>query len=102
MKFLKSNRGFSLVEVLLASALLSLFLTAFVGAFIYGQESTALAGARVRATFLAEEGLEAARSLRDSDFANLTDGDHGLAISGNQWSFSGASGGAGAGTAGAD
>jgi prepilin-type N-terminal cleavage/methylation domain-containing protein len=89
MKNLKSTSGFSLIEVLLAVALFGLILTGFVGAFIYGQQSTALAGARSRAVFLAEEGLEAVRNIRDEDFVNLIDGTYGLAISGNQWNFSG-------------
>lgn len=83
--------GFSLVEVMLASSLFVLLVTALVGAWLYGQESTMLAGNRARAVMLAEEGLEAARNIRDADFANLTNGTHGLAISGNQWILSGSS-----------
>ena len=45
----------------------------------------------LQATFLAQEGLEAARSIRDKDFDDLTDGTHGLALSNNQWIFSGIS-----------
>ncbi|MEK7518965.1 MAG: hypothetical protein AAB549_03520, partial [Patescibacteria group bacterium] len=81
--------GFSVVEVLLASSIFSLLVTALVGAFIYGQESSALAGARARAGMLADEGLEASRSIRDGTFANLVDGSHGLALSGGVWAYSG-------------
>ena len=84
-------KGFSVVEVLLAGAVLGLLATAFGGAIIYGQEGAALSGARARAQNLAEEGLEAARNIRDSGYTNLTDGTYGLAISGGQWTFSGAS-----------
>ncbi len=86
---LSSSKGFSTIEALLASSILILIVTAFMGAFIYGSQSTALAGERARATFLAEEGLEASRAIRDSGFANLSNGTKGLAISGNQWTFSG-------------
>jgi len=65
--------------------------TSLVGAYLYGEESTALAGNRARATLLAEEGLETARNIRDENFSNLSHGSNGLAISGNQWVFSGAS-----------
>lgn len=85
------KRGFSLVEVLLAGSLFSLLVTAIVGAILFGQESTATAGARGRAVALAEEGLEATRNIRDDDYAVLTSGSKGLAISANQWVFSGAS-----------
>lgn len=85
------QRGFSLVEVILASAVFVLLITALVGAYLYGQESTALAGNRARATMLAEEGLEAVRNIRDAGFSNLTDGTHGLAVVGNQWALFGTS-----------
>ena len=88
---LLTQQGFSLVEVILATSVFALLVTALVGAFLYGQEATALAGNRARAIMLAEEGLEATRNIRDASFANLTDGNHGLSTSGNQWSFSGTS-----------
>ena len=85
------TKAFSLVEVLLSGAVFALLVTALVGAYLYGEESTALAGNRARAVFLAEEGLEAVRNIRDADFANLSNGTYGLAVSGGQWSFSGSS-----------
>lgn len=81
--------GFSLVEVILSGAIFALLATTFVGAYLYGQESAMLAGNRTRAVFLAEEGLEAVRNIRDESYANLSDGTYGLALSGNQWIFSG-------------
>ena len=83
--------GFSLVEVILASSIFILLVTALVGAYLYGEESTMRAGNRARAVLLAEEGLEAARNLRDADFTNLSDGVHGLATLSNEWIFSGSS-----------
>ncbi len=87
----RDSRGFNLVEAVLASAVFALLVSAFSGAVITSQEGAAAAGARARANFLAEEGLEATRYLRDASFANLTDGAHGLALVNNQWVFSGAS-----------
>lgn len=86
---LKANKGFSLIEVLLASSIFALFVTVFVGAWLYGQESAMFASNRNRATILAEEGLEVTRNIRDAGFSNLADGTHGLIISNNQWNFSG-------------
>ena len=88
---IKTQAGFSLVEVILATAVFGLLVTALVGAYLYGQEATALAGSRARAVMLAEEGLEATRNIRDAGFSNLTDGTYGLSTSGNQWGFSGSS-----------
>src|SRR3989338_11430647 len=86
-----NSKGFSIVEVLLSSSIIILIVTVFMWAFFYGSESTAIAGQRARAIFLAEEGLEASRNIRDENFSNLTDGIKGLAISSNQWAFSGTS-----------
>lgn len=88
---MQANKGFSLVEVLLSIVLLALLAGTFVSSLIYGQESERMAGDRARAVFLAEEGMEVVRSMRDENFSNLTAGAHGLAISGNQWIFSGSS-----------
>ena len=85
----KNTEGFSLVEVILASAIFALLTTALVGAYLYGEEAAMLAGNRARAVFLAEEGLEAVRNIRDALYGNLVDGTFGLATAGNQWIFSG-------------
>jgi len=83
--------GFSLVEIILAVGIIAVVVSVYVGALVFGQESTALAGQRARAVLLAEEGLEAAHNMRDEAFTNLSAGTHGLAVSGNQWIFSGTS-----------
>lgn len=84
-----SRNGSLLVETMLAGALLALVVLAVLSAFVYGEEGARAAGDYNRATFLADEGLEAVRNMRDGSFANLTDGFHGLAISGGIWTFSG-------------
>ena len=84
-----ATRGFLVVEVLLASSLLVIAITAFVGAIIYGQESTSVAGGITRASFLAQQGIEAVRNIRDESFGNLADGSYGLLVSNNQWILSG-------------
>lgn len=86
-----THHGFSLVEVILATSLFALLVTIFIGAYLYGQESTALAGNRARAVMLASEGIEAVRNIRDENFTNLVDGTYGLAVSGGQLVLSGSS-----------
>ncbi|MEY4744551.1 MAG: hypothetical protein RL272_496 [Candidatus Parcubacteria bacterium] len=83
------GKGYSLIEAVLAGALFALVATIFIGAIAYGNESAALAGQRARAAFIADEGLEIVRNMRDEDFANLVDGTYGLALTGDQWTFSG-------------
>ena len=78
-----------MVEVLLAVSVFALLVTALVGAYLYGEEATALAGNRARAVLLAEEALEAARNIRDAAFINLTNGTFGFATTSNQWNLNG-------------
>ncbi len=83
--------GFSLVEVILANAIFALLLVGLVGIYLYGEESSMLAGNRNRATLLAEEGIEAVKNIADNAFANLVDGTYGLTTTTNQWNLSGSS-----------
>ena len=89
-KIQNNRRGFLLIEVLLSISVFVLAVLAFSGALMYGQENVNLAGARSRAVFLAEEGLEVVKNMRDNDFVNLADGTYGLVVSGSNWIFSGA------------
>jgi len=86
-----SEAGQSLVEALIA---LSIFVIgiATIGFLVLDANVSSRQGVeRTQATLLAQEGLEAARSIRDADFDNLTAGSHGIALSGNKWTFSGTS-----------
>lgn len=87
----KSEQGFSVVEVLLAAAVFGFLVTGLIGAIVYGRASSAGTGDRIRANFLAEEGIEASRNIAAASYANLVDGSYGLAQTGNQWVFSGTS-----------
>lgn len=86
-----SNRGFSLVEILLASALFALVSFGLISTFLYAQNATAYATNRLRAIQYAESGLEAVRDLRNADFDNLVDGTYGITTSSGSWAFSGSS-----------
>ncbi|MEI7451935.1 MAG: hypothetical protein WCK37_01880 [Candidatus Falkowbacteria bacterium] len=84
---LHKKTGFSTVEALLAASIFVIMVTVLVSGFLYGEESTSLAGGREHANMLAEEGLEAARNIRDASFTNLVDGTYYLSTSSNQWSL---------------
>jgi len=81
--------AFSMIEALLAGSLLALVVFTLSGILIFGQESSRIAGDSQRATALAEEGLEAVRSMSEASFSSLTAGPHGLAVSGGKWQFLG-------------
>lgn len=85
------ERGFSLVEVLMASVVFGVLTLGIVGSFVYGRQATANAGERIRANALAEEGIEAIRNIRSASYANLIDGTYGLSQNAGVWSLSGTS-----------
>ena len=84
-------KGFLLVEIVLTSSIFVVFLTAFSGVLYYGLQASSSAGDRGQAIMLADEGQEAVRSIKNVNFANLTDGVHGLTYSGGVWNFTGVS-----------
>lgn len=87
----KTKKGVSLVEAIIAVAVFSIVVSLVVGGIFSAHKYISFAGSKKKATMLAEEGLEATRNIRDVDFANLADGNHGLDRSGNSWNFSGSS-----------
>ena len=85
------NKGFSLVEILVAISVFLVFVLAVANVTTSVSTQIRSSTNKERATILAEEGLEATRNIRDADFSNLADGTYGLSVSGNQWNFSGSS-----------
>lgn len=83
--------GASLVELILAMTVFSIVVFSISTSLFYGLESVSLSGQRIRATLLAEEGLEALRNIRDNDFATLADGTYGLDETTGEWVFLGSS-----------
>jgi Tfp pilus assembly protein PilV len=83
--------GFSVVEVMLAAALFVIFSTGAVTLLIQGLGSNRLSAEQTVANQYAAEGLEAARSIRNRDFALLSNtAGTGIAKSAGVWIFSGA------------
>jgi prepilin-type N-terminal cleavage/methylation domain-containing protein len=89
MNFNSLEKGQSLIELLVALAVFTIIIfgSAFfiLDSLIAGRLSSEL----TVANFLAEEGLEVARSIRDNSWSDLIVGSHGLAISGGHWIFQG-------------
>ncbi len=85
------RRGASIIEILLAVAI---FGALAAGLLVFVWEPMTASGSASewnRAVFLAEEGLEAARSIRSGGWTHLTEGPHGIAKPGGVWQFSGTS-----------
>ncbi|MDP3735641.1 MAG: prepilin-type N-terminal cleavage/methylation domain-containing protein [bacterium] len=85
----KPPRGFSLVEVVVGSAIILIVLGGLIAAFTRYAATLFRTTDRVQATYLAEEGIEVARILRDASwtsFAALTlDTPYRLALSSGVW-----------------
>lgn len=84
---IRNKKGFSLIEIMLALSMISVFVIIFITAIIDSQEVNYLTNKRNTATRIAEEGIEGVRNIRDDSFNNLIDGNYGLAILGNKWSL---------------
>lgn len=84
-------KGFSLIEVVISVALFAIIAGGGISGMIAPLSSNRGSGEINKATQLAQEGLEAVRSIRDRDFANITSGTKGVGISSSLWAFSGTS-----------
>jgi hypothetical protein len=82
------NKGFVVVEALLSASLLLIVFVALIGIIVYNQKDRENLSNRQRALFLAQEGLEASRSIRDGGFSSLSDGSFGITTNSGKWAFS--------------
>jgi type II secretory pathway pseudopilin PulG len=85
------SAGQSIIEVMVAVAILTIIAATGVVAILGSLNTTRLAEEETQATTYAMEGVEAVQSIRNQDWDNITAGTYGLAKSGNVWSFSGSS-----------
>lgn len=86
---MKHEAGQSLVELLIAMGIFVLAVSAISSLILDVYLSDRVGREKMIATFLAKEGMEAVRSIRDSNWQNLTNGEYGLAILGGNWVFQG-------------
>jgi len=81
------ERGASLIEVVIGAAIVVVVLIGALSAFQVFLRSGLATTTKLQAAFLAEEGIEAARSIRDrswSEFSGLSSGTYHLVL-GSQW-----------------
>ncbi|PIR93808.1 hypothetical protein COT97_04610 [Candidatus Falkowbacteria bacterium CG10_big_fil_rev_8_21_14_0_10_39_11] len=87
--FPTKKQGFTIIEALLAGAVLSLFVATFSTAFIDAQKSVQLAGNRYRADLVAEETFEILRNIRDDAWNEIEFTQTGLQLTAGQYEFLG-------------
>lgn len=87
--FRKIRDGFFLIEVVVATAVISTVLVILLGAISNSVDISALALQRTQAGYLLEEGAEAIKVIRDSAWANISNltvnTDYYLSWSGSTW-----------------
>ncbi len=84
-----TREGSLLLEAIIAIGVFSLFLAGIGLSLLVGERSTVAAGDRVRAAFLAEQQLEGVRQMRNTSYASVTTGQHGIALGSSGWAWSG-------------
>ncbi|MBP9821743.1 MAG: hypothetical protein KBC98_02585 [Candidatus Pacebacteria bacterium] len=85
----KAPAGQSIFEFLIASTIFTIGVVTILLLTFDAHTVSRRSIERTQAVFLAKEGLEAARSIGNNSFTNLTDGTHGLSLSNNRWILSG-------------
>jgi len=83
--------GISVIEVVISIAIFSILATVGYEVYASTNKLSQRADNTAKANWLAEEGIEAVRSIRDTNYALLTVGTKGLATSSTGWVFSGTS-----------
>ena len=86
---MKNQSGQSLVELIIAMGIIVLVISSVAFLVIDSYVSGRLSKEITQANFLAEEGMEAIRSIRDNSWNDLSPGTYGLAISGSNWILQG-------------
>lgn len=83
------NKGVSIIEMLVVIAILAITLTTLLGLVSFSLGIQGMVRQTTQASNLAQEAMEAVRSIRDnSGWAQMVNGNHGLANAGGHWIFS--------------
>ena len=85
------NKGQTLVEALVAIGVFLVGINAIIFLLFAAQSIFVDTTRNQEALNYASDGIEAIKSIRDRSWDELTDGEHGLLFSNNQWTFSGTS-----------
>lgn len=87
----KLYSGLSVVEAMLAIMIFALLALSGVGTVINSFTVNRRGEEETQASIMAQEGLDAVRSIKNKGWSSVTTGAHGLATTGDQWSFNGVS-----------
>ena len=80
-----NQHGLSLLEIILAMGIFIIIVSVSAAVVIHSFNSNRLGEEETQAAFLASEGLEAVRSIKNQDFANLVAGTYEVINTGDFW-----------------
>lgn len=87
---MSNQKGFTVVEIILAAALFVIFAVGVMTAILQGLDINRLGEEQTTANQYATEGIEAVRSIKNQNFTNLANSvGVGVGRSGGVWAFSG-------------
>lgn len=84
---MRIKKGQALIEVIIAITIFAMVVSVGFALFDYEVRQITENQQAVRAWAMAQEGIDAVRSIRDRGWASLTPGTYGLTLSGGVWSF---------------
>ena len=87
IKFLKAAKAFSLIEIMLAIFIFTLFSSAIVYVSLDTASRATQVEVKNEAEMYAEEGIEAVRNIRDRNYLDLVPGAYGLSLSLDTWTL---------------
>src|SRR3989338_5305264 len=86
---MKNRKGLSIIDIIISIAILAIIMSGIVALSLSDLISASSNINRVQANALAQEGLEAARAIKDFDWNALTPGAHGITDTNGYFEFSG-------------
>lgn len=84
-------RGQMVIEIIVAVSIFAIIAATSIMVIVGSLSTARLAEEESQATFIATEGLEAVKSIRDQGWINLVNGSYGIASGSGSWVFSGSS-----------
>lgn len=79
----------SVIEVMLATVMFAILATGGIATIVHSFSVNRRGEEETQATLMAQEGIEAVRSIKNKGWSNLSAGTTGVATTGNAWGFDG-------------
>lgn len=91
MRFKRNLKGLSILEITLAIAMFALIGVAASNTIVFNFSANRRAEDNLQASLYLQEGIEAVRNIKKSEFTNMVNGTYGLSSTSGTWELSGSS-----------